>query len=377
MSAVAIAAAMTPSANQIGSCGSRLSMLQPRYAPSKYRADSSGRRNMMFVGRPKQLIKCLGRCFPCKRLSGTGVEGGCHGCNRLGAVHAEVGAFGKVLAQQPIGVLVAAALPWAVRIAEVDLYAGVKLEACMLGHFSALIPSQRPTQFLRQGDDRARNGVAHRLGTMSGEWGSVLHANLMAMAGHTGQMQQQGEAGCALHQGAHCGTPKTEDEIPFPMTWYGTIGDFCRTLADHDLGRDEGLAAAARARPRRAQHPAAAQAGRQLAAQCASPLHEQRLVDRLMADAHGLIVWEVDRQAAGELLRTPGVCPSPVLPRPVSAAFPGHRRAGNSRAARGHDGACQSLLHIGSQCRVARKLCLLGAASGPLGVPLRCCRAIL
>src|SRR6478735_9213086 len=313
-------------------------------------ADSSGRRNMMFVGRPKQLIKCLGRCFPCKRLSGTGVEGGCHGCNRLGAVHAEVGAFGKVLAQQPIGILVGAALPWAVRIAEVDLYAGVKLEACMLGHFSALIPSQRPTQCLRQGDDRARNGLAHRLGTMSGEWGSVLHANLMAMAGHTWQMQQQGEAGCALHQGANCGTPKTEDEIPFPMTWYGTIGDFCRTLADHDLGRDEGLAPAARARPRRAQHPAA---------------------------AHGLIVWEVDRQAAGELLRTPGVCPSPVLPRPVSAAFPGHRRAGNSRAARGHDGACQSLLHIGSQCRVARKLCLLGAASGPLGVPLRCCRAIL
>src|SRR6476620_4486080 len=171
MSAVAIAAAMTPSANQIGSCGSRLSMLQPRYAPSKYRADSSGRRNMMFVGRPKQLIKCLGRCFPCKRLSGTGVEGGCHGCNRLGAVHAEVGAFGKVLAQQPIGILGGGPLPWAVRIAEVDLYAGVKLEACMLGHFSALIPSQRPTQFLRQGDDRARNGVAHRLGTISGEWG--------------------------------------------------------------------------------------------------------------------------------------------------------------------------------------------------------------
>ncbi len=31
------------------------------------------------------------------------------------------GNFGEVLAQQPVGVLVPAALPWAVRVAEVDL----------------------------------------------------------------------------------------------------------------------------------------------------------------------------------------------------------------------------------------------------------------
>ena len=60
--------------------------------------------------------------------------------------------------------------------AEVDLHARVDLQACVLSHLSSLIPSQRPTQLLRQGDDRARDGVAHRIGTMSSEGGSVLHA---------------------------------------------------------------------------------------------------------------------------------------------------------------------------------------------------------
>jgi hypothetical protein len=57
-------------------------------------------------------------CFPIKRLSGPRVEGGGHGCNLVGAVHAEIGPFGEVLAQQSVSVLVGAPLPWAVRIAE-------------------------------------------------------------------------------------------------------------------------------------------------------------------------------------------------------------------------------------------------------------------
>src|SRR5215472_5682536 len=95
-------------------------------------------------------------------------------------MHAEIGAFWKILAQQSVGVLVGAALTGAVRIAEIDLDASVDFQACVLSHLSSLIPSQRPTQLLRQGDDRSRNGVAHRLGTMAGECGSVLHASLVA-----------------------------------------------------------------------------------------------------------------------------------------------------------------------------------------------------
>ena len=132
-------------------------------------------------------------------------------------MHAEVGAFGEVLAEQPVGVLVGAALPWAVRITEVDLHARVDLQACMLGHLRPLIPSQRPSQLLGQGGDRARDGVAHRLGAMSGERGPVLHANLVAVARHAGQVEQHREPRRALYQRANRGTAKPQDEIPFPV----------------------------------------------------------------------------------------------------------------------------------------------------------------
>jgi hypothetical protein len=38
---------------------------------------------------------------------------------------AQVGALGEVLAEQPVGVLVGAALPGAPRVTELDLHAGV------------------------------------------------------------------------------------------------------------------------------------------------------------------------------------------------------------------------------------------------------------
>jgi hypothetical protein len=185
--------------------------------------------------------------------------------------------------------------------------------------FSSLIPSQRPTQLLRQGDHRSRNGVAHGLGTMPGECGSVFHASLVAMVRHARQVQQQGEARHTLHQGANCGTAKAQDEVPFPVARDGAISCLRRALADHDFGSDEGLAPPARARSRHPQHPPGTQAGRQLAAQRATILNEQSLIDGFMADVHGLIVREVDRQAASNLLRAPGVCPPSILPRSTDA----------------------------------------------------------
>ena len=58
-------------------------------------------------------------------LSGAAVELGGDLVQFGLGVDGEVGAFGQVLAQQPVGVLVAAALPRAVRIAEIDLHAGL------------------------------------------------------------------------------------------------------------------------------------------------------------------------------------------------------------------------------------------------------------
>jgi len=137
---------------------------------------------------------------------------------------------------------------------------------------------------------------------MSGECRSVLHASFVAMFRHAWQVQQQSEARHAFYQGADRGTAKAQDEIPFPVARHGAINCPSRALAYHDLGRDEGLASPARTRSRYPQHPPGAQAGRQLAPQRATTLNEQRLIDGFMADAHGLIVREVDRQAASNLL---------------------------------------------------------------------------
>jgi hypothetical protein len=52
-------------------------------------------------------------------------------------VSTEVGSLGQILAYEAIGIFVAAALPRAVGIAEVDFDAGVGGELCMARHFSA------------------------------------------------------------------------------------------------------------------------------------------------------------------------------------------------------------------------------------------------
>lgn len=71
-------------------------------------------------------------------------------CARRGGliVDREVGAFGEELAQEAVGVLVRPPLPRAVRIAEIDLDAGVDCEAQMLGRFLAAVPCERAAQLL-------------------------------------------------------------------------------------------------------------------------------------------------------------------------------------------------------------------------------------
>src|SRR3954452_8224362 len=108
--------------------------------------DSSGRRNTAYVSCLKELVQSLSRCPPAQGLSRPAVEGDRHSGEVLGAVHAEVGALWKVLPQQPVGVLVRAALPGAVGIAEVDRHASLDPELGVLGHFRSLIPGQRSSQ---------------------------------------------------------------------------------------------------------------------------------------------------------------------------------------------------------------------------------------
>ena len=55
------------------------------------------------------------------------------------AVYRQIRAFGKVLADQSVDVLVAAALPGAVRVTELDRYAGLLGDLRMARHLSSLV----------------------------------------------------------------------------------------------------------------------------------------------------------------------------------------------------------------------------------------------
>ena len=55
---------------------------------------------------------------------------------------AHVGAFGEVLAEEPVGVFVGASLPRGLGVTEVDVDSGVDTELGVLGHFFALIPGE-------------------------------------------------------------------------------------------------------------------------------------------------------------------------------------------------------------------------------------------
>ena len=135
----------------------------------------------------------------------------------------------------------------------------------MLSHLGSLVPSQRSSQLLGQGGDRARDCLAYSFGSMAGERRTILYASFLTVTYHARQVQQHGEPRRALDQGSDGGAAKTENEITLPVPRHRTVGDFYRPLANHDLGRYEVLASPTRARSRHSKHPPGAQTGCQFA----------------------------------------------------------------------------------------------------------------
>ena len=90
-----------------------------------HQADSTGRRNTLDHIEFEQPVECLRRCLPVECLAWPRVQCMGNGAQLVLTVPAKVHAFGEVLAEQTIGVLVAATLPRALRVAEVDVEAGV------------------------------------------------------------------------------------------------------------------------------------------------------------------------------------------------------------------------------------------------------------
>src|SRR3982751_931767 len=81
-------------------CGSSTA----RYGTGAYCPGSRGGRTTAYVTGSEELLQSLGRCSPAQGLSRPAVEGDRHGGEVVGAVHAEISALWKVLAQQPVGV---------------------------------------------------------------------------------------------------------------------------------------------------------------------------------------------------------------------------------------------------------------------------------
>ena len=185
------------------------------------------------------------------------------------------------------------------------------------------------------------------------------------------RVQQHGEPRRALHEGADGRAAQPQDQIPLPVTGDRPIGRLRRTLADHDLGGDEGLAPSACARPWHTQRPSGSQAGGQLAAQRPAALNVQRLVNGLVTDAHRLVTGEVEPQPACDLFRAPRRGPPSALPAPGPAALPADGRSRDRRPVRRTDHTSKPILHIIPQRRIDRQLCWLGPTGGAVGVPLR------
>src|SRR5690625_1861635 len=127
----------------------------------RYWADSTGRRNSIDFSTFEDLVEGFRGRFPAERLAGPRVEGMSDRHEFAGTVLAEVGAFREILSQQAVCVLVRPALPRALRIAEIDLQAGIDLQPGVLGHLGTLIPSERLAQMRGKARDRPRDGIAH------------------------------------------------------------------------------------------------------------------------------------------------------------------------------------------------------------------------
>src|SRR5512140_3124327 len=81
-----------------------------RFRDCGYFLDSTGRCNTG-LKQGYLVVECLGWCLPFEDLPGSAVDGHFDSCEVLRGPAGQVRALGKVLAQDPIGVLVRPSLP--------------------------------------------------------------------------------------------------------------------------------------------------------------------------------------------------------------------------------------------------------------------------
>src|SRR5665213_1188074 len=108
---------------------------------------------------------------------------------------------------------------------------------------------------------------------MAGQGGSILRAGPRAVTDHRRQVQQHRESRGAFDQGADRRTVQADDQVALPVAGDSTVGNLRRTLADHQLGRDELLAPLPGSGAWYPQRAASTQARAQVSSQCATTLN--------------------------------------------------------------------------------------------------------
>ena len=250
----------------------------------------------------------------------------------------------------------------------------------MLRQLRALIPRERPPKLRWQRAHCASDGIAHGGRAVPGEGRAVLRvgrAHAHRVSRHPRQVQEEREARGALDHRADGRTAQPQNQVAFPMPRHRAVVHLRRALADHQLRCHEPLAGGPRPRPGHAQRPSRAQAGGELAPQCAAPLDVERLIDRLVADAHRRIVGKIKRQAPRDLLRTPRPAPAPVLATAVPPALPCDGRPAHRCTIRRSDHPGQPLLHILPQPPVHRQHGELRTPRRTVRMPLGGGRAVV
>lgn len=227
-----------------------------------------------------------------------------------------VGAFGEVLAQEPVGVLVGAALPRGVRVAEVDGHVQRGADPFVQGEFRSLVPGQAVAQ----------------------EFGQVLHLvddGLPDVFGvvPVGQVRQDREPGGALDERADGAfVAAAGDEIALPVARDRPVLDLRVSLRDHDHGFAETGFAALAGLGSSGGSPLPHGAFR-LLLEFAPGLQVDGLADRLDARVRIPIIREVQPRPVGYLLRAPMPAqPGEDLVPQSSAALRGLGRLSRSAA---------------------------------------------
>ena len=184
-------------------------------------------------------------------------------------------------------------------------------------------------------------------------------------------MDQHREPGAALDEGADGGALQSDDQIAFPVAWDRSFLDLGGPLADQHVVGDVVPGSASDSSSGGPQRTPGSQAGDQFTLQRAASIDIEGLVDGLVADPHGLIIGEVDRQTPRDLFGAPGLHPASVTSMWLVLALPLRTLRAQHPAIGRADPAREADLDVVSESVVAGELGDLGSASPPLGVPLR------